>query len=42
MTDVMQNLLGVPCVAFVDQAVCTLAALDCATGLVLSVDRYVH
>ena len=39
-SDVMRTLVGVPYVAFVDQAVCTLAALDRSSGLVLSINRY--
>ena len=36
----MRKLIGVPCVAFVDPAVCTLAAIDRSTGIVYTIDRY--
>lgn len=39
--DWMRMLLGVPCVAWVHPAICTLAALSRHSGLVLSVTQYV-
>src|SRR5262245_16143731 len=38
--DCMRTLLGVPCVAWVEPALCTLAALERTTGLVLSRNTY--
>ena len=39
--DVLRTLVGVPCIAWVEPAVCSLAALDRTTGLVFSVDQCV-